>query len=115
MPEILENLYSLEDFRNEIATIAKEEEEAKEKGEVHSGHFLGLDFNVNELTVEDMEIWKSLKSGTITLEEARAYDRRFRETNEPDALSNTSRGLFVQFIGNMANASIFRREQKLKA
>lgn len=115
MTEILENSYSLEDFRKEIAAIAEEEQVAKEKGEVHSGHFLGSDFNADELTAEDMEIWKSLKSGTITLEESRAYDRKFRESNEPNALSETSRGLFVQFVGNMANVSIFRREQKLKA
>ncbi len=115
MTEIPENLYSLDDFRKEIAAIVKEEEAAKKEGEVHSGHFLNFDFSAEELTTEDMEIWQKIKSGNVTLEEVKEYDRKFRESSEPGALSNTSRGLFVQFAGNMANVSIFRREQKLKA
>ena len=115
MSEIPEKLYSMEDFRAEIQGIAEGERKAKEGGEVSSGHFADFPFDVVDLTEEDMKIWEKIKSEEITLEEFREYDKKFRDENGPDALSQTSRGIFVQFAGNRTSPAIFHREQKLKS
>ncbi len=104
-----EHTNPLEAFRDEIASWR----DAELSGEKKSGHLIKIpDFDVNDLTEEDMDIWNKIEDGTITKEEADAYREKINKILRTGDLPR-SRHEFAAFAANLITAVVGRREMRL--
>ena len=97
-------------FREEIARIAAEEATIHKTANFRNP----TNFNPQELTVEDMNIWEKTRAETITEEEFNIYRSNFKEQG---GYASDSRCGFLSVVGNRASAIIGERwlaEQKKK-
>jgi len=107
MEKNFEKKNGLAGFIDEIKELQRQEM----AGELPTGYFFArgkAELNPEELTEADMDIWAKVKDGSVTIEDFQAYkDTVFAEgmAAEIDP-EKTSRGAFVRFIGNKANAVI---------
>ena len=87
----------IESFRKEIGGIIKEQAEVGREA-----HFFDINLRLEELTEEDMDIWKKIKDGTITEDDFSAYRASVKsETSE-------TRLAFFAFAANKAMGPINR-------
>lgn len=86
------------EFRKEITAMSKDKKLA--------GHFIYTkEFEPDELTVDDLRMWKAVKDGTITMERIMGYQKR---NNKKDM--TPSRIAFQSIVANQANVIIGERE-----
>ncbi len=87
--------------------------DAEASGEKKSGHLIKIpDFDVNDLTEEDMDIWNKIKDETITKEDANAYREKVNKVLQAGDLPR-SRHEFAAFAANLITAAVGRREIRL--
>lgn len=84
----------LHGFWEEIKEVERNESAA---------HFEHGDFNAEELTEKDRDIWERLKDGSITREDLSEYRRDVGEESE-------SRKIFLGFISNKAMGMFLKKE-----
>lgn len=101
----------LETFRGEISALRD-----AEKATGKTAHFTHLpEFNHEDLTIDDMEIWEKVKDRTITREDLRKYDETLDlvENGIKKGLKpgvSVSRNVFRAFINNKAVPILIERE-----
>ncbi|KKT40473.1 MAG: hypothetical protein UW30_C0022G0008 [Candidatus Giovannonibacteria bacterium GW2011_GWA2_44_13b] len=88
--------YTIENFREEIAEIAKDIE--------NEGDF-PKNLDVKALTEEDMKMWLKIKDGSMMKGDMDKYRKNFEMENGFE-----NRYDFFMFIANKANVIISRRE-----
>lgn len=94
----IDRKYTINDFRKEIAEIARNaENEADFPDEV----------NLDELTEEDAVYWAKLKNKTIATQDVAEYKKIFEKEN---GFENKTRYNFLMFASNKANVIIGNRE-----
>lgn len=109
-------LYDMEFFRKEISGIVS----AEVARSLETAHFLKLggslepdpDFHVEDLTEEDMQIWRKVQEGTITRRDMEAYREKVNEIKQKEPAVWRSRNIFCAFIANKASPVISGRERK---
>jgi hypothetical protein len=107
----------LKNFREEIQAIIE-----REKTEEKTADFLfflneGLNLNVGELLLEDMEIWEKVKNNTVTREELSEYkksceDPEAKMKEETGKFASPMRYAFYGFIMNEAIPEIISKEME---
>lgn len=99
----------LADFRAEI-------DEIKNGGEFEGRITSSLSaesFNPNDLTKEDMTVWKMVRSGDITEEILDAYQTSIlkgADARTQSKIPGDSRNVFYAFVANIAGGILARRE-----
>ena len=98
----------LEKFREEIRNLMQSELDALQRGKKATIHFIThpkekrTEFNVKELTKEDMEMYNRIKNQdeSLTLEEFNRYKRKiFPQSQSLENLN--SRQMFVAYLSNL--------------
>jgi hypothetical protein len=94
---------SIQAFQAEILALKEEEERAKAAKERGTAHFLGEEFNAEELTEEDKQMWERIKSKNINPGEFDAYRSSVLSAEEEKPVHHpTSREIFLAFLANKA-------------
>lgn len=85
-------------FREELAEIARAEAESGETAD-----FSGIEFRPDELTENDMEIWRKLKAGELSGMDYNAYKFTFGNSE------SESRMRFLYFVANKLTAQMHEK------
>jgi len=105
----------LEEFYNEIRYLINKELAALYKSEAGTVHFITnpkmkeTNFNVEDLTEEDMEMYYKIKNKKAELEEFKKYKERIFSSGEN--ISN-SRKMFAAYLSNLFMVFNFNKSQK---
>lgn len=92
----------LQVFRDEIAALKEEVERDKLlSGKPKIAHFIEL--NIDELTADDMNLWRKFKDRTLELEEFRAYRN--------EVSKNKDRHSSHEFAAYIANQALYWAEK----
>jgi hypothetical protein len=103
-------------FKQEISKIREEEIlKIRKTADLIDSNF--GNFNVNDLTYEDMEMFKKIKSGKITRKELDNYKQKINlEVTQKRRLNNdiklSSREIFLGFLINLASPLFYEKELK---
>ena len=101
----------LEKFREDFKAVVGTE---NEKGTAHFRKMKSEDYNFDpaELQAEDMEIWKKIKNGSVTMEDFRAYRAKIEKfmISRPGSKEAVSRNVFLSYAANKANNILMRSE-----
>ena len=101
----------LHDFRNEIKAIAETEGQ-----EGKTAHFQGENsaLDVNDLTIDDMNLWTKIKDGSITRDDLKEHDQGFYLVEEGMRKGRLniplSRKIFRAFAANRASSILAERQ-----
>lgn len=100
------------DFKQKILQIRKEEIERIRPTADLIDSSLG-NFNIEDLTYEDMEIFEKVKNKTITPKDLENYKKKINEISKQRRLKGetklTSREIFLGFIINMSSAIFYEK------
>ena len=112
MEQLDKKIENLEDrmtsFRNEIKEIMREERETKKTAYFSS--FPESELKVDDLSIEDMEIWEKVKDGTISQEDFHSYQEKTVGFGENMGIgASPSQKDFFAFITNKATPILRRR------
>ena len=94
--------YTLEDFRNEIAEIAKKKENLGDFPEA---------INSEDLTSADMKMWARVKDKSITKNDIDKYTELFEKER---GFENKSRNYFMMFLRGKAHFVINQESEDIK-
>lgn len=100
------------EFKKEISKI-KEEETNKIRPTADLVDSPLGNFNINDLTYEDMEIFEKVKNQTITPKDLENYRKKINEISKERRLKGetklSSREIFLGFIINMSSAFFYEQ------
>lgn len=103
---------NLEIARKEIARYVEREK----TGEIPTAHFLRPDkeFNVDNLTEEDLEIWEKVQNKNLRKEEFEEYNSKFKQEGSHADRNDidSSRRMFIEYIRNKAFAIFLEQANK---
>ncbi len=98
-------------FREDFRAVVEAE---NERGTAHFRKMKSedYDFDPADLQAEDMEIWKKIKNGSVTIEEFRAYRAKIEKfmISRPGSKEAVSRNVFLSYAANKANSVLMRQE-----
>jgi hypothetical protein len=103
MSENFEQKSELDLFREKIAQLKKDEEEARRRGESTTRHLRDLDPML--LTEEDMNIYHQWQEGSLLLDEFNAHRNKIINHDK-----NANSGEFLAYIGNRMMKETWKTE-----
>ncbi|MEK7193254.1 MAG: hypothetical protein AAB652_00505 [Patescibacteria group bacterium] len=105
-----EEMQSFHEKQMEAARFAKEKNEKSEE----ATHFADPEFDVNELTAEDMKMWEKINDGSLTWGEYEQYRSSLNESGElqREKMKMSSRGVFFDVVGNKAQRVLLRKPRE---
>ncbi|MCX7589883.1 MAG: hypothetical protein N2Z85_03025 [Patescibacteria group bacterium] len=100
------------EFKKEIAQIREEEISGVRKTADLIDSSIG-NFNVDDLTYEDMEIFEKVKNKTIKPKDLEEYRKKMKKISDERRLKGqttlSSREIFLGFIINMSSAMFYEK------
>ncbi len=101
----------LEKFREDFRAVVETE---NEKGTAHFRKMKSedYDFDPADLQAEDLDIWKKIKNGSVTMEDFKAYRAKVEKfmASNPGSKRALSRNTFMSYAANKANNILMRSE-----
>ncbi len=99
----------LEEARREVGEYVERER----REEVETGHFLNENFDVSQISEEDLRMWQKIQDGSLTKEEFSTYNSQFIMGRWDDRVDiEPSRRVFLHFLRNRATGLLLEREYK---
>jgi len=87
--------------------------EAEKQGNGKAHFMNNPDFNFQDLTLEDKEVYDKLQNGMLTREEFAAYAESVRSAAGPVVESNrNSRTTFLAYMNNLVGVFFYRRDKQ---
>ena len=102
------NESELDEFKKEIQKLIDDELSGKSKT-VHFMKIRGEEFNINDLTKEDMEMYYKIKNEKAELEEFKEYKEKIFSDKEN---ASKTRQMFAAYLSNMFMVYDFKKSQK---
>ncbi len=102
----------LRSFKEEIRDVAEQEKIVGKTGHFSESSGNAIDFNVDELSVEDMDIWGKVKDDSITKQEYDQYRAPFDDVSAKDMPQ--TRITFLKFISNKVGIILMTKDMKEK-